>query len=102
MPNRAEILKQKFTQSLGLPFRKLLPESEIEQVLIEEKVQYRNCVFTPAVTLWAFLSQVLEPDKSLRNAVSRVITWLTAAGATLPSSDTGAYSKARSRLGEKI
>lgn len=64
MPNRAEILKQKFSQSLGLPFRKLLPESEIEQVLVEEKVQYRNCVFTPAVTLWAFLSQVLEPDKS--------------------------------------
>jgi hypothetical protein len=93
MPNRAEILKQKFTQSLGLPFRKLLPSSEIEQVLVEEKVQYRNCVFTPAVTLWAFLSQVLEPDKSLRNAVSRVITWLTAAGATLPSTDTGAYSK---------
>lgn len=102
MSNRAEILKQKFNQSLGLPFRKLLPESEIEQVLLEEKVQYRNCVFTPAVTLWAFLSQVLEPDKSLRNAVSRVITWLSAAGATLPSSDTGAYSKARSRLGEKI
>ncbi len=64
-------------------------------------MQYRNCVFTPVVTVWAFLSQVLEPDKSLRNAVSRVITWLTAAGATLPSSDTGAYSKARSRLGEK-
>ena len=102
MANRAEILKQKFTQSLGLPFQNLLPQSEIEQVLMEEGVRYRNCVFTPVVTLWAFLSQVLEPDKSMRKAVSRVITWLSAAEAKPPSSDTGAYSKARSRLSEKV
>ena len=102
MPNRAEILKQKFTQSLGLPFRELLPQSEIEQVLVEEGVHYRNCVYTPVVTLWAFLSQVLEPDKSMRKAVSHVIAWLSCADAKLPSSDTGAYSKARSRLPEQV
>ena len=44
------------------------------------------------------MSQIVDPDKSLSNAVSRVIAWLSVAGAAVPSSDTGAYSKARKRL----
>ncbi len=100
MANRAEILKQQFRQSLGLPWQNILPESRLEEILIEENISYRNCVYTPVITLWAMLSQVLAPDKSLSNAVKRVITWLSAAGVECPSSDTGAYSKARQRLPE--
>jgi hypothetical protein len=44
------------------------------------------------------MSQVLDSDKSLSNAVSRVIAWLAAAGEEVPSGDTGGYSKARKRL----
>jgi len=44
------------------------------------------------------MSQVLDSDKSLSNAVSRIIAWLATAGETVPSADTGAYSKARKRL----
>lgn len=73
--NRVKILKQKFNQSLGLPFRDLLPESTIQQALEAEKVKYRQRLFDPFVTLWAFLSQVLAVDKSCHNAVSRVIAW---------------------------
>lgn len=65
MPNRAEILKQQFMQSLGLPWQELLPESRLEEILQEEEVFYRNCVYTPIVTLWAMVSQVFDPDKSL-------------------------------------
>ena len=50
MPNRAEILKQQFMQSLGLPWQKLLPESRINEILSEEDVSYRNSVYTPIVT----------------------------------------------------
>jgi hypothetical protein len=102
MPNRAEILKQQFTQSLGLPWQELLPESLLEGILKEEKVSYRNCVYTPIVTLWAMVSQVFDPDKSLSQAVKRIISWLAAAGAECPSPDTGAYSKARQRLPEGV
>ncbi|NEQ18597.1 MAG: IS4 family transposase [Microcoleus sp. SIO2G3] len=102
MPNRVEILKQKYTNSVGLPFRDLLPESMILQALETEKVKYRNRLFNPIVTLWAFLSQVLDTDKSLQNAVSRVIAWLATAGEAIPSTDTGAYSKARKRLPEGL
>jgi hypothetical protein len=75
MLNRAEILKQQFNQSIGLPWLKILPESRIEEILVEEHIQYRNCVYTPIVTLWALLSQVLDPDKSLSNAVNRITGW---------------------------
>jgi len=39
-----------------------------------------------------------RPDKSLSHTVARVIAWLSESGAVVPSSDTGAYSKARKRL----
>jgi hypothetical protein len=85
MPNRAEILKQQFMQSLGQPWQKLLPESRLDEILKEEKLSYRNSVYTPIVTLWAMVSQVFDPDKSLNNAVKRIISWFAAAGAECPS-----------------
>jgi len=38
MPNRAEILKQQFMQSLGLPWQSILPESRLEEILEEENM----------------------------------------------------------------
>ncbi len=98
MTNRAEILKQKFQNSIGLPFEQVLPEALLQQVLQEQGVQYRQVLYTPIVVLWAWLSQVLDADKSLSNAVKRVIAWMADAGEEMPSADTGGYSKARKRL----
>ncbi len=98
MPNRADILKQKFQDSLALPFEQVLSEALIEKVLAEQGVTYRRTLYTPMVTLWAWMSQILDVDKSLSNAVTRVIAWLAAAKQEIPSADTGAYSKARQRL----
>lgn len=42
--------------------------------------------------------QVLDADGSLTHAVTRVVPWIRVAGLEPPSSDTGAYSKARKRL----
>jgi hypothetical protein len=102
MATRGEILKQKFSNSLGLPFAEILPVEIIEEYLSASGVKYYNSLYNPVVTLWAFLSQVIDPDKSLRNAVSRVIVWLSEAGESVPSPDTGAYSKARQRLPESL
>jgi len=48
---RVQILKQKFSQSLGLPFKELLPSSVIEQALSELKIKYYQRLFDPIVTL---------------------------------------------------
>ena len=98
MTNRAYILKQTFQNSIALPFEQVLPEAMLQKVLEEQGVHYRQTLYTPLVVLWAWLSQVLDADKSLSNAVKRVIAWLAAVGEAVPSADTGAYSKARKRL----
>lgn len=102
MPNRAEILKQRFQHSLALPFEQVLSEAVIQKVLEEQGMSYRNSLYMPIVVIWAWVSQVLDEDESLSNAVSRVLAWLAVAGETLPSTDTGGYSKARKRLPFKV
>jgi len=98
MANRATILKQNYQNSIALPFEAVLPEAVIEKVLQEQGVHYRQTLYTPIVVIWAWLSQVLDADKSLSHAVKRVIAWIAVAGEAMPSGDTGAYSKARKRL----
>ena len=100
MPNQSDILKQQLLKSLALPWQDILRESRIETILEEEEIRYRKRLYSPMVTLWAMVYQVLCADKSLRNTVKWLRQWLIAAGETPPSSDTGAYSKARTRLPE--
>ena len=70
--SRVQVLVDKYSSSIGLPFQKLLPESFIADALDEEKIKYRHRIFSPIVTIWAFLSQVLDSDKTCHNAVSRI------------------------------
>ena len=102
MSQSAEILKEQFFKSLGLPWQDILPASRLGQILVEEGIKYRSRVYTPVVTLWGMIYQVLSADKSLRHTVKGITTWLVAAGVAAPSSDTGAYSKARGRLSEGL
>jgi len=99
---RVQILKDKFNQSLGLPFKELLPEATIVQALGQLKIQYKQRLFDPIVMLWAFLSQVLDTDKTCHNAVSKIIAYLAGEGVEIPSPDPSAYCQARARLPEKL
>jgi len=99
---RVKIIKQKFMHSLGLPFRELLPEQLFEEALSAEGITYRERLFSPMVTVWAFLSQLLDQDNTCANAVSRIIAWLASEGQPLPSPDPSAYCQARQRLPEGL
>ncbi len=100
--SRVQVLVDKFTSSLGLPFQQLLPESFLADAIESEKIKYRQRIFSPIVTIWAFLSQVLDTDKTCHNAVSRIIAWLAGAGTEIPSEDNSAYCQARKRLPETL
>ena len=102
IPSKALILKEKFINSVGLPFREVLPESKIQEYLDVLKIKYRRRLFDPFVTIWDFLSQVLDSDKTCHNAVSRIISWLASENVELPSQDTGGYCQARKRLPEEL
>jgi len=85
----------------GLPFANVLSAAFVAQVLANEDVVFgdtKKSVFTPPVTLWAWLSQVLETDKSCRAAVDRVLAMRVAGGLAPCSLDTAAYCRARSKL----
>ena len=69
-------LRERLSNSIGLPFRDILPEDMIQQNLKEENIKYRKRLYTPMITLWTFIRQVLDPDKSCKNAVSGVLSLL--------------------------
>jgi hypothetical protein len=102
MPNPVEILKGKFSRSLGQPWQEILPTSAIEAALESSQIKYRDRFYNPIVTLWVWIYQVLDSDKSSSNAVSRVIAWLAGSEAKTPSSNTGGYTKAKQRLPENF
>ncbi len=93
-----ETLRERLSNSIALPFSDILSEDMIQQSLKEENIKYRKRLYDPIITLWTFVRQVLDPDKSCKNAVSGVLSILCDSGEKLPSDNTGAYCKARKRL----
>jgi len=73
---------------------------EVEQTLQTHGACWREEVFTPLVTLYAFLGQVFAADGSCRAAVARVLAWLICCGERPCSANTGGYCQARVRLPE--
>lgn len=91
-------LRLQFAQADGLPFAAVLPAARLEQALAEEQATWREDVWTPLLTLWTFLGQVISPDGSCRAAVGRALAWLVARGEPPCRPQTGPYCKARQRL----
>lgn len=91
-----EQVQCRWKQAEGLPFSELLPAAMVQEALTVDGG--RDRIFTPIVTLWTFLSQVLSPDHSCRDAVARLIAWRTSHGMRACSANTGSYCEARQRL----
>jgi len=96
-----------FFQAPGLPFAGVLSEKQVEEAFAAEGVCFGKSgrsVYTPAIILWAFLSQVLHTGelRSCTAAVARVIVLLVGLGREPCSTDTGAYCRARAKLPEKV
>jgi|SoiMethySBSTD1v2_1073268.scaffolds.fasta_scaffold384953_2 Transposase DDE domain len=89
-------------QAQGLPFAEHLPARTIHNTLRQVGGFFRHRLYTPAVTLWTFLSQLLDPDPSCRQAVARFLAWRVAQGLPCCSPENSAYCKARSRLPEEL
>jgi Transposase DDE domain len=92
-------LRRQFLQDGDLPFTDVLTQDVITQALAAVGV-WLDRVFSPLVTLWVFLGQVLSADHSCRAAVARLITHRLSRGQRPCSAETGAYCQARRRLPE--
>ena len=62
-------------------FAGMLDPATVRDALDREGARWRDGgAYTPALTLWAFLGQVMGPDHSCRAAVGRLIALLVARG----------------------
>ncbi len=99
---QASFLRRQFLQDGELPFSDVLSDGSISQALTAINVCWVDRIFTPLVTLWVFLGQVLSADQSCRAAVARLIAHRLAKGQCPCSAETGAYCQARKRLPEQF
>src|SRR5215468_1571305 len=99
--DQVSTLRRRFLQDGDLPFTDTLTEGVIAQALAT-LTGWLDRIFSPLVTLWVFLGQVLSADHSCRAAVARLIAHRVARGQSPCSAETGAYCQARKRLPEKF
>ncbi len=107
LPRRFRLVLASFLQRPGLPFADALGEEAIQKAFDDEDASFaddQEAVYTPAITLWAFLSQVLfkGEQRSCVAAVARVAVLLVALERGPCSSNTGAFCRARGKLSEKV
>jgi hypothetical protein len=91
-------VRARFARDQGLPFASSLSELSILDALNEHGVKFRDRLFSPVITIWGFLSQVLSEDHSCRDTVSRILAHRAASGLEPCSPNTASYCNARSRL----
>jgi hypothetical protein len=95
-------LFRSFVLEPALLFARALAAEDIARIVTEEAGKSCDRVFTPLLTVAAFLAQVLSDDHSCRGTVARVLAWRAAHGLRPCSPDTGGYCKARRRLPEAL
>jgi hypothetical protein len=99
---QVRFLRRQFLQDGEPPFTDVLSEGTIAQALNALDVVWLDRIYSPLVTLWVFLGQVLSQDHSCRAAVARLIAHRVSRGQRPCSAETGAYCQARKRLPEEF
>lgn len=98
--DQVDFLRKQFLQDSDLAFGDVLSESTLSRAIATIGDTWVDRIYTPLVTLWVFLGQVLSADQSCRAAVARLIAHRVARGQNACSAETGAYCQARKRLPE--
>jgi hypothetical protein len=99
---QVRFLRHQFLQDGELQFTDVLSEGTVAHALKALNVVWLDRVYSPLVTLWMFLGQVLSQDHSCRAAVARLIAHRVAGGQRPCSAETSAYCQARKRLPEEF
>lgn len=95
-------LRRQFLQDGELAFGDVLSHETAATALDTIEAAWNERIYTPLVTLWIFLGQVISADHSCRAAVARFVAHRISRGERACSSHTGAYCQARKRLPEKF
>ena len=107
-PSPFEMAHSQLLSQNGLRFSELLPEQAIQEAFdktdANENDDEDDIIFTPAITLWGFLSQMLfkQEQRSCVAAVARIAVLLIALQREPCAADTAAYCRARLKLKETV
>lgn len=100
---RVQKCRQDLVDKSDICFTVLLPQQQVEAAIEKHQVRFRQRLYTPLVTLWTFLYQVLAADQSCRAAVARLLAFLCLGKDSSKSPiKTDPYCKARQRLPEQL
>jgi len=89
-----------FLYGEALPLPNILEPAQVEQHFTAHRVSFghlASALWTPALTLWTFLRQVLSDDRSCRQAVCHTVLAF-ALSRPVEAFDTAAYCRARAKL----
>ena len=95
-------LANKFSSSDSLFFDSQLSIEAIQAACLAVGHAFRDRIYSPAITVWMFIGQVLSSDQSCQDAVSRLNVWRVAHDKKPASTDTSSYVQARQRLPEEV
>lgn len=100
-----EWVRRSWLQRDDLPFANVLTASRLAEAFDAEGVDFGDAddpdvIYTPAMTLWAFLSQMVftGEQRSCQAAVARVAAVEALRGRVVSDTNTGAYCRARCRI----
>jgi hypothetical protein len=98
-----QIVKDSMLQSDELPLSEVIDDEKWQAAFDRHEVSFGNdpdAVYTPAITLWALISQVFfkEENRACKAAVGRIASWWAMLGKIVCSSNTGAYCRARLKI----
>ena len=91
---QVRFLRRQFLQDGELPFTDVLSDETVAQALAALNIVWLDRIYSPLVTLWVFLGQVLSQDHSCRAAVARLVAHRVSRGQRPCSAETGAYCQA--------
>lgn len=100
--SRVQKYRRQMVEDQDLCFTELLPKEQVDAAIKRHQVRFRQRLYTPLVTIWTFLYQVLASDQSCRAAVARLLAFLCLGGDGFRNAKTDPYCKARQRLPEKL
>jgi len=99
---RVRQCRRQMVADRDLCLAKLLPQEQVEAAVERHRVRFRERRYTPRLTIWTFLYQVLASDQSCRAAGARLLAFLCVGGDVSGRAKTDPYCKARQRLPEKL
>lgn len=97
------IFQRSLMQNDDLPMADVVDSELFQQAFDEHAVDFgdeEDAVYTPAITLWALISQVFfaEAQRSCKAAVIRVVALWATLGRCVCDTNTGAYCRARLKI----